>query len=432
MMDYIEALEYIHGIPRAPERTGLERMRSLMSHLGNPQEGLKFIHVAGTNGKGSTSRIISLILEKSGYRTGLYTSPFIEVFEERIQVDSRNIDHEALARLTERVRSEVPSVMAEGHFHPTEFEVVTAIMFLYFKEMDIDYGVIEVGLGGKNDATNVLEPLISVITSISFDHIEYLGDTIDSIASHKAGIIKNAPTVSAPQDPKAAEVLIKRAYSTGSDLTFISGDDVKYVGMDDWKQLIEITVNPWGTIKSQLSLLGKHQLENALLAVTAVSRLVSLGGSVASDAVISALGEVIWPARMELFGRDPVVILDGAHNPDGMRNLIESVDTYFRDLPRVVILGVLKDKEAHLMAKLASQGAQAVICTSPPTPRALTPAELMAHIPDHLERIAEPSYEKALETAKKIGQPSGIILITGSLYMMGDFRKILRQIETED
>ncbi|MBP1920368.1 bifunctional folylpolyglutamate synthase/dihydrofolate synthase [Youngiibacter multivorans] len=430
-MDYIEALKYIHGIPRAPERTGLDRMRSLMRHLGNPQDGLKFIHVAGTNGKGSTSRIISLILEKSGYRTGLYTSPFIEVFEERIQVNSRYISHEALARLTGKVRAAVTDVMAEGHFNPTEFEVVTAIMFLYFKEMDIDFGVIEVGLGGKNDATNVLLPVLSVITSISFDHVEDLGDTIESIAGHKAGIIKKAPSVSAPQDIKAAEVLIERAHGTGSDLTFISGEDIRYIGMDEWKQLIELTVNPWGTIKSHLSLLGKHQLENSLLAVTAVSKLVSLGFYVPHDAVVSALDEVIWPARMERFGKDPVVILDGAHNPDGMRNLIESVDTYFRDVPRVVILGILKDKEAHLMAELASQGAQAVICTSPPTPRALTPGELMAYVPDHIERIAEPSYEKALETAKKISGPSGLILITGSLYMMGEFRKVLRKRENE-
>jgi dihydrofolate synthase/folylpolyglutamate synthase len=277
----------------------------------------------------------------------------------------------------------------------------------------------------------VLEPLISVITSISFDHIEYLGDTIDSIAGHKAGIIKMASTVSAPQDPKAAEVLIKRAHVTGSDLTFISGEDIKYVGMDDWKQLIELTVKPWGTIKAHLSLLGKHQLENSLLAVTAVSKLVIFGFDVPHDAVVSALDEVIWPARMERFGKDPVVILDGAHNPDGMRNLIESVDTYFRDVPRVVILGILKDKEAQLMAELASQGAQAVICTSPPTPRALTPGELMVYVPEHVERIAEPSYEKALETAKKNCGPSGLILITGSLYMMGDFRKLLRKRETE-
>jgi len=426
MMDYIEALEYIHGIPRAPERTGLERMRSLMSHLGNPQEGLKFIHVAGTNGKGSTSRNISLILEKSGYRTGLYTSPFIEVFEERIQVDSRNIDHEALARLTERVKSEVPSVMAEGHFHPTEFEVVTAIMFLYFKEMDIDFGVIEVGLGGKNDATNVLEPELSVITSISFDHVEYLGDTIESIAGHKAGIIKKAPSISAPQDPKAAEVLKTMAHGTGSDLTFISVEDIKYVGMDDWKQLIELTAQPWGTIRSHLRLLGKHQLENTLLAVTAVSRLAGLGYEVSSDSVISALDDVVWPARMERFGKSPSIILDGAHNPDGMRSLIESMDSYFRDVPRVVILGILKDKEARLMAETASQGARAVICTSPPTPRALTPEELMEYVPRHVDRFAEHSYEKALYSAVSIAGPEGLILVTGSLYMMGDFRKILR------
>lgn len=430
-MDYIEALRYIHGIPRAPERTGLERMRSLMRHLGNPQEGLKFIHVAGTNGKGSTSRIISLILEKSGYKTGLYTSPFIEVFEERIQVDSRYIDHEALARLTEKVRGAVTDVMAEGHFHPTEFEVVTAIMFLYFKEMDIDFGVIEVGLGGINDATNVLEPVLSVITSISFDHIEYLGDTIESIAGHKAGIIKKAPSISAPQDPKAAEVLKTRAHGTGSDLIFISGEDIKYVGMDDWKQLIDLTAQPWGTIKAHLRLLGKHQLENTLLAVTSVSRLASLGCEVPYDAVVSALDEVVWPARMERFGRSPSIILDGAHNPDGMRSLIESMDSYFRDVPRVVILGILKDKEARLMAETASQGARAVICTSPPTPRALKPEELMEYVPDHVGRLAEQSYEKALDSAVSIAGSQGLVLVTGSLYMMGDFRKVLRKRETE-
>ncbi len=425
-MDRTEALKYIHGIPRAPERTGLDRMRSLMRHLGNPHEGLKFIHVAGTNGKGSTSRIISLILEKAGYRTGLYTSPFIEVFEERIQVNSTYICHEALARLTERVKAAVPQVIAEGYFHPTEFEVVTAIMFLYFKEMDIDFGVIEVGLGGKNDATNVLLPVLSVITSISFDHVEYLGDTIASIAGHKAGIIKKAPSISAPQDPKAAEVLNKRAQGTGSSLTFISGEDIRYVGMDDRKQLVELNVQPWGTIKAHLNLLGKHQLENCLLAVTAVA---GIDCDVPYDAVVCALDEVVWPARMERFGKSPCIILDGAHNPDGMRSLIESMDSYFKDVPRVVILGILKDKEARLMTETASHGAGAVICTAPPTPRALAIRELMAYVPDNVSCIPEDSYEQALNRAVSIAGHKGIVLVTGSLYMMGDFRAILKKRE---
>lgn len=428
-MDRTEALKYIHGIPRAPERTGLDRMRALMRHLGNPQEGQKFIHVAGTNGKGSTSRIISLILERSGYRTGLYTSPFIEVFEERIQVNSKYIDHEALARLTGLVKDAIPLVMSEGYFHPTEFEVVTAIMFLYFKEMAIDLGVIEVGLGGKNDATNVLDPVLSAITSISFDHMEYLGDTIEAIASHKAGIIKGAPVVSAPQEEKVVEVLEGRAQATGAGISFISAEDISRLGMEDLKQLIEFKVQPWGIIKAHLNLLGKHQLENSLLAVTAVSRLTSLGYEAPCDSVISALDEVVWPARMERFGRSPSVILDGAHNPDGMRNLIESMDSYFRDVPRVVILGILKDKEARLMAETASQGAESVICTVPPTPRALAISELKAYVPDNINCIPEPVYEKALDKALTIAGPQGVVLVTGSLYMMGDFRKLLKKRE---
>lgn len=431
MMDYTEALNYIHGIPRAPERTGLDRMRSLMRHLGNPQDSIRFIHVAGTNGKGSTSRIISLVLEKSGYRTGLYTSPFIEVFEERIQVDSRNIGHETLALLTGRVRDAVPDVIAEGHFHPTEFEVVTAIMFLYFKEMEVDFGVVEVGLGGKNDATNVLDPVLSVITSISFDHMEFLGDGIEDIASHKAGIIKKAPAVSAPQEDKVIRVLERRASDTGAQLTFISAEDIRQVGMEGMKQLIEVNIRPWGTIRAHLALLGKHQLENSLLAVTAVSRLVSLGYDVSPEAVVAALDEVVWPARMERFGTGPTVILDGAHNPDGMRNLIESMDSYFSDVSRVVILGILKDKEARLMAELASKGADTVICTAPPTPRALEPMELMAYVPYNVIRMTELSYEKALADAVSIAGPEGMVLVTGSLYMMGEFRKLLRERESD-
>lgn len=426
-MDYLEALEYIHGIPRAPERTGLERMRSLMRHLGDPQEGMKFIHVAGTNGKGSTSRMISLILEKSGYLTGLYTSPFIEVFEERIKVNSKNIDHNSLARLTEKVRAAVPEVMSEGYFHPTEFEVVTAIMFLYFREMKIDFGVIEVGMGGENDATNVLLPILSVITSISLDHVQYLGDSIESIARHKAGIIKNAPAVSAPQETGAIDVLKERAEVTGSDLTFISPDDIRYLGLRNWKQLVELTVKPWGNVQASLCLLGKHQLENALLAVTAASRLTSLGNDIPYAAVESALDEVTWPARMERFGENPAVILDGAHNPDGIRNLFKSMDTYFKGVPRVIVLGMLKDKDAGLMAKTSTQGAKAVICTAPPTPRALKPHELMAFVPMDVPVSAETAYDAALEKAIEVAGPSGLVLITGSLYMMGDFRKLLRE-----
>jgi dihydrofolate synthase/folylpolyglutamate synthase len=425
IMNRKEALDYIHSIPRAKERTGLERMACLMEKLGNPEKVLRLIHVAGTNGKGSTARMISKILTESGYRTGLFTSPFIEVFEERIQIDEEMISEEDLVRCLQPVREKVPEVMAEGHFHPTEFEVVTALMLLYFRDKGIDYGVIEVGLGGQNDATNIISPILSVITSISYDHMNFLGDTLEEIALAKAGIIKAAPVVSASQEPEVRRVLEKKAEEKGTEITFIDRDDVTYRGMQGSRQVLDFRMEET-VVEAELNLLGIYQRYNALLAVTAVHALRRLGIPIPGKAIFDALMKVTWPGRMEVMSEEPLVILDGAHNIDGIRKIRDSMDVFFRDRKRIVILGILKDKEVEAMAEAISQGARHVICVTPWSDRAGLAKDLYEVVRNYTEASYCDTYEDAVEAALARCQENDLILVCGSLYMVGDFRRLLK------
>lgn len=424
-MNHKEALEYIHSVPRAKERTGLERMSCLMEKLGNPEKGLRLIHVAGTNGKGSTCRMISKILTASGYRTGLFTSPFIEEFEERIQIDENLISQEDLAKYLQPVREKVPEVMAKGHSHPTEFEIVTALMLLYFRDKKIDYGVIEVGLGGLNDATNIIHPILTVITSISFDHMNFLGDTLEEIAAAKAGIIKDAPVVSSFQEPEAARVLLEKAETRGAGITFIDGASVIYRGMRGSRQVLSFRMKD-AAFDAELNLLGIHQRYNALLAVTAVHRLRTLGLTIPEAAVLDALKKVTWPGRMEVMSEEPLVLIDGAHNIDGMRNLLDSMDFFYKDRKRIIILGILKDKAVENMAEVIAEGAKRVICVTPMSERAGLARDLYEVVKTYAEASYCDTYEEALQEALDLHGSNDLILVCGSLYMVGDFRKLLK------
>lgn len=424
-MNRKEVLDYIHSVPRAPERTGLERMACLMGKLGNPEKDLRLIHVAGTNGKGSTSRMISKILTTSGYRTGLFTSPFIEVFEERIQIDEHLISPEDLSKYLQPIREKIPEVMAEGHFHPTEFEIVTALMLLYFRAKKIDYGVIEVGLGGQNDATNIIRPILSVITSISFDHMNFLGDTLEEIAGAKAGIIKDAPVVSSFQEPEAERVLIEKAKVQGAEITFIGRDSVTYQGMRNSRQVLSFRMEE-SSFEAELNLLGIHQRYNALLAVTAAHRLRRLGLVIPEDAIVDALKKVTWPGRMEVMSEEPLVLIDGAHNIDGMRKLRESVDFFYKGRERIIILGILKDKQVGNMAEVIAKGAKHVICVTPMSDRAGMARDLYEVVRDYAESSYCDTYETALQAAMDLHDGDDLILVCGSLYMVGDFRRLLK------
>lgn len=430
-MDIKEAMDFITGTQKFGQNLGLARMECMLAHLGNPHRQLRAIHIAGTNGKGSAAAIISEVLMRSGWRVGLYTSPYIEQFNERIQIDRKNIPDEDLARYTGQVRGAVEACVAQGLEHPTEFEIITTIMFLYFRDEAPDYCVIEVGLGGDLDSTNVITPVLSVITSISFDHMNVLGNTLTEIATAKAGIIKpGVPVVAYPQAPEAEAVLRARAQEMGAQLQFVDANEVSFLGFDETKgvQRLRYQTGDWD-FTAELRLLGIHQQVNSLLAVTALrtlSRIQNLDLTVA--AITESLAAVRWMGRFEILNEDPLVIIDGAHNVDGIRQLKRSLDFYFPERPYVLILGILADKDTHQMADIIARGAHSVICVTPHSDRASLARDLYEYIESFNERASyEEDYGQALRSALAQCPDDGYVIASGSLYMVGDMRGVMRQ-----
>lgn len=429
-MDIKEAMEFITGTQKFGQNLGLARMECMLEKLGNPHLDLKVIHIAGTNGKGSVAAIISQVLLKQGYRVGLYTSPYIEKFNERIQIDRVNISDEDLARHTQTVKGAVEACVRDGLEHPTEFEIITTIMFLYFKEQAPDFCVIEVGLGGDLDSTNVVVPMLSVITSISYDHMNVLGNTLTDIARAKAGIIKTAPVVSYPQEPEAALVLRDKARQTGADLTFVDKRNVHFQDFDaeSGTQTVAYTTPSWEFL-SDLRLLGVHQLINSLLAVTALDKLNTLYQlGLNPDTVADALASVRWMGRFEILHKDPDIIIDGAHNVDGIAQLKKSLDYYYPNRDYVLILGILADKDAHQMADIIARDAKAVICVTPHSIRASLAKDLYGYIVSFNDHVSwEEDYRTALLKAVEQCRDTDYVIASGSLYMIGDMRRIIRE-----
>ncbi len=428
-MEINEAMAFITSTQKFGSNLGLARMEQMLEKLGNPEKDIRAIHVAGTNGKGSTSSIIAEALMKKGLTVGLYTSPYIEYFNERIQIDRQNISDEDLAFHTERVEKVIEECVAEGMEHPTEFEVITTIMFLYFQAEDPDYCIIEVGLGGDRDSTNVVDPVISVITSISYDHMNVLGNSLTEIARAKAGIIKTAPTVSYPQLPEADAVIRNRAKETGSELTFMDRDNVTFISFDEaaGTQRVRYRTAHWD-FEADLRLLGLHQLMNSLLAVTVLDRLNAMRGlGLTEEIVAEAMSTVHWMGRLEILKKDPLVIIDGAHNVDGITYLKRSLDFYYPDREYVLVLGVLADKDTHQMADIIARDAGSVICVTPHSDRASLAKDLFEYIESFNDHVTwEEDYEKALDDALAKTGDDGYVILSGSLYMVGDMRRIIR------
>lgn len=429
-MEINEAMSFITSTQKFGSNLGLARMEHMLAKLGNPEKEIRAIHVAGTNGKGSTSSIIAEALMKHGLKVGLYTSPYIEFFNERIQINRENISDHDLALYTGLVKKVVEECLAEGMEHPTEFEVITTIMFLYFQEKKLDYCVIEVGLGGDKDSTNVVDPVISVITSISYDHMNVLGNTLEEIARAKAGIIKGAPTVSYPQLPEVDRVLRERAKETGSQLAFVEGDNVSFIRFNENQgtQRVHYRTPHWD-FEAELRLLGLHQLRNSLLAVTVLDRLNEIDGiGLTQETMVAALGSVHWMGRLEIMHKDPLIIIDGAHNVDGITYLKRSLDFYYPHRAYVLILGILADKDIHQMAKTIAGDAAAIICVTPHSDRASLARDLFQYIESFNDHVSfEEDYESALTKAlAKVGDDAYVIC-SGSLYMVGDLRRIIRE-----
>ena len=419
-MRYDEVLNRIESLRAFGPRPGLERMQKLMARLGDPQEKLKFIHVAGTNGKGTTCALLASVLCSAGYRTGLFVSPHVSDFRERIQVDGAMIPKEELCSAAETVFPEAEKLTAEG-YGITEFELITAIALLWFASQNCDIVVLEVGLGGRLDATNVIScPLVSVITALSLDHTKILGDTIEKIAAEKCGIIKpGGVTVCYPEQPPAALAVIRQTcaernnrlilpsiHELSVEAMNLSGTELRYRGLE-----------------LHLPFLGEHQVKNAETALTVLEVLKESGWKLSETAYRVGFGTACFPARLEVLSQSPVILLDGAHNPGGTAALAEAIRRYLPGKRISAVMGMMEDKDVRTAVQNLSGLFAKVFAAAPMSPRAM-PAEKLAELWIFLGTPSFPA-ENAV-SAFRAGMeglgPEEAMVICGSLYLAGELR----------
>lgn len=428
-MKYEDAMKYITEVGNFGSNYGLERTYRLLELLENPHKELKVIHIAGTNGKGSTTAMITEILKGAGYKVGMYTSPFLEEFEERIQVNGENISKEVLAELINRVKIAVDKVIDEGYNHPTEFEIITVLMLLYFKIEKVDFAVVEVGLGGRLDSTNVVSPILSIITSISFDHMNLLGNTLEQIASEKAGIIKkDVPVVIYPQETEVREIIEAKCREFNSDLYDIDEELIEIIKIEKGNNPFQqIRVRGNNEYIVNLPLLGEHQILNLAVALKAIEVLNSNGVTKISREIIeNSLKIVKWKGRLEVLKSNPLVVIDGAHNIQGISKLRTNIEKYFIYDDIYLILGILADKDVEEMARTIAPIAKKVYAVTPNSNRAELAEDLKKEVLKYNSNCeAFENYEEAYLKAMNDSTHSDIILASGSLYMIGDMRKII-------
>ena len=425
-MNERQVFEYLDSLRTKGIVPGLESIRNLLEGLGNPQKKLKFVHVAGTNGKGSVCSFLAGALKCGGYRVGRYLSPTIFEYRERIQVNDRMITKEALARLLERIKAVCEEMVDRGLPHPTAFEVETALGFLYFCEKNCDIVVLETGMGGALDATNIVEnTVLCVFASISRDHMQFLGNTLEEIAAQKAGILKpGAVAVSAEQLGSVRLVLQERADHLQLPITFVDPDaitDRKY-GLE--KQRFSYH----NYTKVEISLAGKYQLENAALALEALRALAEKGFPVSEEKLRKGFRETVWPGRFTVVRKKPLFIADGAHNEDAARRLAESIEFYFTNKRIIYIMGVLRDKEYEKIIDLTARYAESVITvTTPNNPRALPAYELACAVSRVCPNVtAVDSLEEAVEMSSLLAGKDDCVIAFGSLSFLGQLMDLLQ------
>ena len=429
-MKYQEAMKYITEVGNFGSNYGLERTYKLLELLDNLQDKLKIIHVAGTNGKGSTTAMITSMLKGCGYKVGMYTSPFLEEFEERIQINGENIPKEKLAQLITKIKYAVDKVIEEGYNHPTEFEIITVLMFLYFATEEVDFAVVEVGLGGRLDSTNVITPILSVITSISFDHTNLLGNTLEEIAAEKAGIIKSCiPTVIYPQEEMAERVISSKCQELDSKLYKINKEDAKLINIikeDKIYQQVKVKLDDEYDVK--LPLLGEHQILNLAVALKALEVIKDKAPKLNRESIVKSLATVRWNGRLEIMSNSPYVVIDGAHNIQGITQLDKNIKKYFEYKDMYLILGILADKDVEDMVKVITPKAKKVFTVTPNSMRAETAEELLEEVKKYNESCeAYNDYKNAFEDALKLCKKDDLLLISGSLYMIGEMRGIIKK-----
>lgn len=423
-MNYEETLSYIHSVSWKGSRPGLERTRKLLDMMGNPQDRLKYIHVAGTNGKGSVCSMLASVLKEAGYKTGLYTSPYVRYFNERMMIDGQMISNDELAEVTEYVKQFADKM----DDLPTEFELITAIGFEYFSRNNCDIVVLETGMGGRLDSTNIVTTtVLSVITGIAMDHTAYLGNTLGEIATEKAGIIKpGVPVVFGGKSVEAYSAISKVASEknsilhTANDAEFTS---VNYsfkgctVDSPDYKELF-------------VSLVGDYQPSNIATALKCISVLRSLGYRLDEDVVRGGLKKVYWPARFEILNYSPLVIYDGAHNPEGLRSCVDSIKRFFGNSKVNIISGVMADKDVAGMLPVVGEVADEVFTVRPDNPRSMDSKVYAEYYNNYGIKATgydtiEAGVRAAVESSAKKGCP---LISLGTLYMYGDVRDAIESI----
>lgn len=424
LLSYPETVRFLYALGNESRsvKLGLERMHALLERLGRPERGLECVHVAGTNGKGSVCAMVESALRAAGRRTGLFTSPHLKEPTERIQIGGKPVSEEQFSAAFERVHAAAEKMLAEGALenHPTYFETVTLMGLLLFRELGVETAVMEVGLGGRLDATNVVQPRVAVITPVDYDHEAYLGKSLEAIAREKAGIIKpGAPVVIGPQRPEALAVLEAAARA----------QQTRVISWSEWRAE-ELALSAYGSrftavgkrkLRIECPLAGEHQVSNALTAIAALDEL-----GTPSEAIEEGIRAVRWPGRLERVRKRPEIILDGAHNPAGAEALAEHLRRFYAKRRVWLIYGAMRDKAVSEAAGKLFPLAEGVIVTAPKHPRAVRPSAL-AQLVDHPCAYLASDLRTALWMAEQLMGPDDALFITGSLFLVGEARSLLVQ-----
>jgi dihydrofolate synthase / folylpolyglutamate synthase len=434
-MEYKAAIDYLYGLGHETlsMKLGLENITRLAEKMGRPDRNYKIVHVAGTNGKGSFCAMLASILAKASISSGLFTSPHLIKIEERFKFNLKSISKNDFCRLLERIKLTVDDMLEnnEVDLRPTFFEHVTALGFDYFRECEAQIAVVEVGLGGRFDSTNIVTPILSVITPIDFDHQQYLGNTISEIAGEKAGILKRGVhALVAKQPPEAKDKIEQFARSVGSDLYWLEPDKIQCRKGEDGFWHLDLTSNHHRYKDVRVGLRGRHQVETAALAILAAEKLSESGFSINSEQIVRGIESVYWPGRLEVVDHKPLILLDGAHNPAGIATLRAFLDEWLEEksdcYPRTLIFSTMRDKDIFEMARIIFPLFDSVILVERDDPRAIDLQEWKERFNEIADKVTPArGASAALSTARAVTPPQGLIVVSGSLHIIGEIKTAL-------
>lgn len=427
-MNYAEALEYIHGTKKFTTKPGLLRIENLLREMGDPHKGMKYVHVAGTNGKGSTTAMMGSVLMAAGYKTGMFISPYLERFNERMQINNTPISDDELVKFTLKTKNHIQHMLEKGMLHPTEFELITAMAFDYWAANECEFVSLEVGMGGRLDATNVIDaPEVAMILSISFDHTRYLGNTLSEIAWEKCGIIKPGSDVVcyANQPHQALDKIREVCGERGVPLIIPDKNEVNVIESGLFGSRIS-----YKGIETTVPLMGEHQVYNAIGVIEASRALGRRGFNITDDIIARGIAETKWVGRLEPVFDSPYCVLDAAHNPDSVQSLTKAIDTLFKDRKIVAVMGMLADKDYAVCIPEIAKRADAFVAVRPDSPRALGEEETARIAAEYCFDVSvQHSIIDAVDKAFELAGKDRMVLICGSLYLIGEAKTYIRTLK---